>query len=328
MNPRRFLLLLILVAASGWSRAQNLTAKLFLQNEETWDVTVFPRSPNTTSIQVERADRQGRITQVLNTVRRIEFDLEALNPSAIVQAYHNKDYAAVIEGLKGRIVPYYAFVDTDANSNLLISYFTRSLYFTDNADGVLASAREIQKYAASGKMRLEADVYRTLALWKKNRPQEFRQALAKLPSPDPQGDLVGAVAIAKVRASLLSNDWARAYPMLADLITSRPMDPEWNGEALFLSATWHHSRTNLVVANQICQEITTVDQGSPWAKQATDLAIVVAEQAGTLGIALVEAGARRDGKKEAGEAKIDYKERQRALQAEAAEKIKQELKKP
>ncbi len=224
----------------------------------------------------------------------------------------------MIEGLRGRIVPYYAFVDAEANSNLLISYFTRALYFSDNPDGVLASAREIQKYAAAGRMRQEADVYRTLALWKKDRPEEFRQALARLPAPDPQGDLVGAVAIAKIRETLLTNDWSRAYPMIAELITSRPMDPEWNGEALFLSATWHHSRTNLVVANQICQEITTVDQGSPWAKQATDLAIAISEQAAPLGIALLEAGVRRDGKREAGEAKIDYKERQRALQAEAA----------
>jgi hypothetical protein len=236
------------------------------------------------------------------------------------------NYQDVIQALAGKIIPYFTYVDQKANSNELIQTFIKALYRSGNAKSVIAAVEEIEKYAATGDMRRFADIYRSLTLLQDGDLEAFK----------PYANLFNKVAYddthapelwyGNARLALLKDDWKTANTYLAKIVTEAPMQTDWSGEALYLSATYHHSRTNLVVANQICQEIQIVVPMTEWPEKAAELEAVIRTQAEEKGVELVEFGGVRDQDgKEAGEAEIDYRERQRQLKQEEAERLRQQL---
>ena len=300
-------------------------ARLLLNTGEVLDVRIRPRAPGTSTIQMERKDREGIISQSLHEVQRMHFNLEDLNPSAVMQLYYSANYDGVIEALRGRINPYFAFADMDANSNELVKIFIRSLYHSGNYPIVRIAAQEVSRYTHTGEVKQTADVFATLSKIKEGDLEDIQDDLDALPEVDLLSPFAPAIWYAQAQVALSSNDWKAAYPPLARIVTESPMEIEWVGEALYLTAQYHHSRTNLVVANQICQELMIVVPGSSWADMAEARMINLAEDAETHEIELTEFGAFRDRERQVDDAAIDYRARQRALREEAARQRREEL---
>ncbi|GEM_PF-1415608 len=305
-------------------QAQELGARLLMKNDELWSVTIAPRRAGTTQIVVTRKDREGQLTVKLDEVKKIYFDLQDFKPTTIQRLFVLGRYEEVIEALKGRVIPYFAYVDTDANSNQLISMFVRSLYHAENYAGVRASANEIGKYTVSGDLRRMADIYLALSYLKQEQPEAFEEMENRFPEPELDDPLASPIWYGRAMRAMSSNDWTSAHPPLAKIITEKPLDTEWVGEALYLTAEQHHSVSNLVVANQICQEIQMVVPSEIWKEKSMALQSEIQTLAEELEITLKGVGEERrvDDGSDAGEAKIDYKKRQRELEeAERNERL-------
>lgn len=328
MKPLRFPLLLLFLATAFASPAREMPAKLLMKDQRVLDVRVFPRKPGTSQIRVGFVDQAGQQTLNLAAVDRIAFDLSDFQPRTLEQLYLLGRYREVIDALKGRVIPYFGFVDQNANSNALVKLFIRALYQADNHVGVIQSATEVDKYTPGGEVHRMAHLYKALSCLETGKKEEFNQLKPLFASTDRKDPLAPVVWYGQAKAALAEDDWEAAYPPLAKIITEAPMNTDWAPEALYLSAVHHHSQTNLVVANQICQEITIVAPLTEWPDKAIELEADIAALAEELEIELVEWGGFREKEGDGqGESKIDYRERQRALEREEAERLLRELNK-
>ncbi len=321
--PTLLLSLALLPAALPLRAQAPLSAQFLMKNREVWNVLIRPRNPGTTTVQATRTDREGLLTVNLADVQRIHFDLSAIKPDAVAQLYYLGRHDDVINALKGKVNPYFAFVDQDANSNEMVSLFMRSLYLTGNHAGVKVAAAEVNKYAISGPVRRLSDLLQALSLLHSGNMAEMEKHKELFREPEVGDPLASLVWYGQAKMALATNNWNDAHPPLAKIITETPLDTEWVGEALYLTAEHHHSVTNLVVAHQICREIAIVAPVGPWAGKADTLREQVEKQAAELSINLEELAQTRKRKGDAGEAKIDYRERQRKLEEEAAAALKE-----
>jgi tetratricopeptide (TPR) repeat protein len=302
-----------------------LPAKVLYIDQNVDDVILYPRKAGTTTIRLKKKGAEGIETISLSQIEEIRFNLSAVKPGTLDQLYYMGNYEDVIKSLAGGIIPYFGFVDQKANSNDLIQLFMKSLFKSGNYDSVIAAANEIEKYAASGDMRRFSDLYKGLCYLQTGDLESYatyEQLFKKAEFDDPNA---APIWYGKARKAILEDNWKEANTYLAKIITEFPMQTDWSGEALFLSASYHHSRTNLVVANQISQEIQIVVPLTQWPEKAAELEAKIKVQAEELGIELVDFGGIREKEREAGEAKIDYRERQRKLKQEEAERLRNEL---
>lgn len=326
-SPMLLLLGGLLLSAALPVQAQRLRAKVLLNTQEVLDVfLIAPRKAGTTNVRYEKADKEGSIlTLSLNDVEEIRFDLTQFKPDVVSQLYYMGKYEDVIKVLARRINPYLGFVDKKCNSNELIQLFVKSLYKSEKYEPMTLFANEIEKYAASGDMRQFADIYRGLAQLQLGDVEAFKPYASLFAETDYKDPYAAPIWYGKARQEIVKNNWKDANTYLAKIITEFPMDTDWSAEALFLSATYHHSRTNLVVANQICQEIQIVAPLTDWPEKAAELEAEIQTQAEEMGVQLVEFGGLREREREEGDSKIDYRERQRKLKEEEAERLRQEL---
>ncbi len=329
MNVKKlplFLLGSVMLSALMPVQAQRLRAKVLLNSQDVLDVVLIaPRKAGTTNIRYELVDKEGVLTLSLNDVEEIRFDLKEFKPDVVSQLYYMGKYEDVIKSLARRVNPYLGFVDKKSNSNELIQLFVRSLYKSEKYEPMTLFANEIEKYAATGEMREFADIYRGLAYLKLGDLEGFKPYEELFKEADYKHPFAAPIWYGKARQEIVKNNWKDANTYLAKIITEFPMETDWSAEALFLSATYHHSRTNLVVANQICQEIQIVAPLTDWPEKAIELEETIRTQAEEIGITLVEFGGLREREREEGDSKIDYRERQRKLKEEEAERLRQEL---
>jgi len=306
--------------------AQRLRAKILLTSQEVQDVILIaPRKAGTTNIRYELMGKEGVLTLSLNDVEEIRFDLTAFKPDVVSQLYYMGKYDDVIKTLARRINPYLGFVDKKANSNELIQLFVRALFKSGKFEPMTQFANEIEKYAATGDMREFADIYRGLAYLQLGDLEAFKPYASLFEDADYEHPYAAPIWYGNARQEIVKNNWKDANTYLAKIITEFPMETDWSAEALYLSATYHHSRTNLVVANQICQEIQIVAPQTQWPEKAAELEETIQAQAEELGVQLVEFGGLRERERQEGDSKIDYRERQRKLKEEEAERLRQEL---
>ncbi len=314
-------LLLLLFASALPAFSQELPARLLMANQQVLSVSLRPRAPGTSSVQATRLDGEtpGLLQSIsLSDVQRIHFDLSALRPDTVAHLYYLGRYEDVVNALKGRVIPYFAYVDQDANSNELVEFFIRSLYMTGNDEGVRLSYDEVLKYALKpGPVRRVATLFLALSHIRTGNAEGLEQVKSVLLDPDPSDPLASAIWYAQAKLALASNHWAAAHPPLAKIITETPLDTEWVGEALYLTAQHHHSRTNRVVAHQICQEIQLVAPTGPWAERAAELQRTLVREAEAANVPLAALREPRPRENEPGDARIDYRERQRALEEES-----------
>ena len=317
----------ILCSSTLSLHASQLRAKILLHTQEVLDVVVHgPRKSGTTNIRYERVDQEGSIlTLALSDVEEIRFDLSAFKPDVVSQLYFMGKYDDVIQALARRINPYIGFVDQKSNSNELISLFVKSLYKSGKLQPSIEFLNEMEKYTAGGEMRAFADIYRGLAYLQLGDLENFEPFAPLFEEAKYDDTYAAPIWYGKAKQEIVNDNWRGAYTYLAKIITEFPMETDWSAEALYLSATYHHSLTNLVVANQICQEIQIVAPLTQWPEKAEELEDIIQTQAEELGITLVDFGGIRGGEKEAGDAEIDYRERQRELKEEEAERLRQEL---
>lgn len=327
MKPLHYLLPFLCFAAATLSRAQLLPGKVLMNDQRILDVRVHPRKPGTSQIRVGFIDQAGEQTLNLADVAQIAFDLSAFHPQTLEQLYLLGRTGEVIDTLKGRIIPYFGFVDQNANSNDLVKLFIRALYREDNHPGVILSATEVDKYTpGGGDVHRMAHLYKALSYLETGKTEEFNQLKPLFAETDRNDPHAPIIWYGQAKAALLEEDWETAYPALAKIITEAPMDTDWAPEALYLSAVHHHSQTNLVVANQICQEIAIVAPLTDWPDKAIELETKIDALAKELGIELVEWGGFRENEGDGeGESKIDYRERQRALEREETERLLRDL---
>lgn len=319
-SPILRLLIPTLLALPGL-RANNFEARIQLQTGEVQEVFIRPRRPGTTILEIQRRDREGWISTPVADIRRVHFELEGIiDPNAVEQDFFMGRHEEVLAALGGRVNPYFAFADMQANTNELIKFFFRSLYHTGRYNVVEQASGHLRRFTTRGEVAELASIFEILSRIKQGgEPEELAELAQRLPEPELLNPHAPAIWYAQAITALSTNDWRAAYPPLARIITEAPMATEWVGEALYLTATFHHNiATNLVVANQICQEVMIVAPGSPWATKAEARMLNIAEDAKELGVTLTDFGAFRDREREAGDAVIDYRERQRALREEAA----------
>ena len=334
----RVLLPVLLLGPGGMSPAQQsgrrqtrqtdqaqFEARLLMETGEILEVTIRPRAAGTSNIQMERKDREGIFTQPVNQIQRLHFTLSDMDADAITQNYYSGNFEEVLDAMRGRINPYFAFTDLEANTNELVEIFIRSLYHAGHHAVVRAAAGEVARHTRQGPVRKTADVFATLSTIKLGELEGIEERLEALPEPSLLDPHAPAIWYARAQVALAEDDWETAYVPLARIITEAPMETAWVGEALYLTAQYHHSRTNLVVANQICQEIMIVVPDSTWATQAEARMINLKEDAEALEITLTEFGEFREGERQVDDAAIDYRERQRKLREEAARQRLEEL---
>jgi hypothetical protein len=313
-SPLHFLTLFMLWLQSVCVFAQSLPAQIQFKDQTTARGTLSPRKTGTTLLQLKIEDTETRRNIDTQEVTAIQFDLSPFNPGALYLQYQAGNYDAVIDGLKVRINPYFSFVDMETNSNQLVELFIQALYRSGNFPGVHVAGKEVAKYDINGDMRRTADIYRGLSFLKQKnlkKFQPFAYYFEKINRDDP---MAAALWMGQSKRAALEEKPDQVYPPLARLITERPMETEWSAEALYLTAVYHHTRTNLVVANQICQEIKIVAPLSTWPARAEKLQTQIRTEAEALNIVLTSFGEFRKADKQAGEAKVDYRERQRALE--------------
>ncbi|MCC5849169.1 MAG: hypothetical protein JJU29_13870 [Verrucomicrobia bacterium] len=301
-------------------------ARMLLETGELLEVSIRPRAAGTSTIQMERKDREGIFGQPVAQIQRIHFTLSDMDADAITQNYYSGNYEDVLQAMRGRINPYFAFADLNANTNELVEIFIRALYHAGHHTVVRAAATELARHTAGqGDVSKTAEVYATLSTIKLGELEGIEDRLAALPEPSLLDPHAPAIWYAQAQIALAENDWETAYVPLARIVTEAPMETEWVGEALYLTAQYHHSRTNLVVANQICQEIMIVAPDSTWATKAEARMINLKEDAEALEITLTEFGEFREAERQVDDAAIDYRARQRALREEAARQRQEEL---
>jgi tetratricopeptide (TPR) repeat protein len=300
-------------------------AHLMMKTGEILEATIRPRLAGASIIHLERKDRSGLVTQPVDQIQRIHFKLSGMDQDAILQSYYAGNYQEVLEAMRGRIHPYFAFTDMNANTNELVELFLRALYHTGNHAIVKTAAEEVARHTRQGPVRTTADLYAILSAIKLGEMENIEERMAALPEPDLLDPRAPAVWYAQAQIAIAEDDWDAAYIPLARIITEAPMDTEWIGEALYLTARYHHRRTNLIVANQICQEIMIVAADSTWATQAEARMINLKEEAMELDITLTEFGAFREDDRREEDAAIDYRERQRKLREEAVRQRQEEL---
>lgn len=311
--------LLLLFSLSALLRAQDLPVSILLDNQQVLEGTVQPRKAGTTQLLFQEKDKKGTRNLSTAEISRINFDLSSFKPGRLQVHFKAARYHKVIEGLKVRINPYFSFSDLDANSNELIELFMQSLYRTGSHAGVAAARKEVAKYDTNGETRRLADIYLALSFLEKGDLESFAAFESYFQETDREDPMAPAIWMGQAKKAALRGRPDEHIEALANVIVEAPMQTEWSAEALYLSARYHQSRTNLVVAYQICQEIQTVAPLTDWPEKTEPLQEEIRKQAGELGIELVEFGAFRKGEKEAGDAKLDYKERQRALEEQEIE---------
>lgn len=304
-----------------------LPARILGIDQEVSQVAIYPRKAGTSTVRMHRKGKEGVVTVDLEEIEEIRFDLSNLRPDTLNQLYMMGQYEDVIKSLAGgKIIPYFSFVDQKANSNEVIQTFIKSLYRSKNSKALLAAVGEIERYAATGDMRRFAEVYRALTVLDQGDLEAFEQFETLFENVHHLDEFAPALWYGNVRRAILNDDWKTANTYLAKIVTEAPMQTDWSGEALYLSATYHHSRTNLVVANQICQEIQIVVPLTEWPEKAATLEDEIREEAEERGVQLVEFGGVREADTDdPGEAKIDYRERQRQLKAEETERLREQL---
>jgi len=302
--------------------AQILTAS----DQKVRTVLLYPRRAGTTEVRYREKGREGVATILLDEIEEIRFDLTRLNPRAVSQLYSLGRYDDVIQTMAGKIIPYFTYVDQKANSNEVIRIFIKALYRSGSPRSLLAAVEKIEQFAASGEMRRFADIYRSLSLIEQGDLKElepYQDLFARVKYDDP---FAPELWYGNARMALIKDDWKSANAYLAKIITEAPMEFDWTGEALYLNATYHLSRTNLVVANQICQEIQIVVPMTEWQEKGAELEKEIKEMAGELGQPLYKfGGVRADDADANDQAKIDYRERQRKLKEDEAERLRQEI---
>lgn len=313
------LILFTALLIPGGATAQSLSAQIKLTDQTVTTGSLNPRKAGTSILQLRLEGSDTLRNLEVLQVAAIQFDLSAFDPANLSLQYLAGNYPAVIDGLKGRIVPYFSFVDMETNSNPLIELFIKALYRSGNHQGVHIAGKEIAKYDLNGNMRRISDIYRGLSFLAQGDLKEFAAYAHHFEDVNPEDPLASALWLGQSRFAELQERTEEIYPPLARIIVERPMETEWSAEALYLSAVHHHTRTNLVVANQICQEIKIVAPLTPWPDEAEKLQARIQNEAAALNIALTDFGELRKAEKEAGDAKIDYRERQRALEAQELE---------
>jgi len=303
----------------GSVQAQGLSARILLQDQSVLDGNLTPRKAGTTQLQFMPRSTQSLRNLSTSEVEKIFFDLNAFPSVSIQTNFDTGDYDSVIEALKGRVIPYFQFVDLDTNSNELVKLFIQGLYRTENFAGVHAAGKEVAKYDVNGEMRRFADVYRALSFLEEGLVDEFAPFATYFDNIERKDPLAPALWMGQSKLAQIKERPQEAYEPLAKIITETPMQTRWSAEALYLSAVHHHTRTNLVVANQICNELKTVAPLTPWPEKAEDLQKEIRSQAKDLEITLVDFGEIRTSGPQADDAKIDYRERQRELKEQEIE---------
>ena len=306
---------LLLWAGTGFS--QELSATLLLKNRTVLEGSVHKRQVGTTVVQFQEKDSTSLRNLNLNEIDKIEFDLRAFRPTALKQAFNAGRYAKVIDQLKGRVIPYFAFVDQEANSNELVMLFIQSLYRTQNTAGVSAARKEVGKYAAEGEVRRLADMYHALIQLEQGETEAFDQSRSLFDITNPRDPLASMAWVALGRRALLENDWKTAYPYFSRVVTETPLDFEWSAEALYETARYHQANTNLVVAYQICQEALVMSSLPSWSEKLSAMQKELETEADTHGIQLIALGTPRGRSNEPGggmEDGIDYRKRQQELE--------------
>lgn len=320
-------------------RKPTLKADLLMKNNRIYrNVQILYRKPGTSRIFVYGNDKQDKPTPIsVRDIEEINFDMSAFNikqptpkdqrplpPITPYKLYEDREYTRILKHFGKRLVPYYGFMDVNANSNDYISLFNRSLYFSKAYETTVQSCQEIQKKISAGPIYTEAIVYETLAYQQLGQTNKFEEARGKLPELS-RDDTYGAprLAIDVYHHLNNSNDWTSAYIPLARMITERPLDLDWSGQALYWSAEYHKSVTNLVVANQIIKELTVVDPNGVLTPKALEMGEEIAKLATELGVDLTVkvSSAGRGGSKGANtgefEAAVDYESRKRQLERES-----------
>lgn len=294
--------------------AQSLSAQLKLKDQTIPRGTLSPRKAGTTLLQLKLEDSEAVRNIDAQEVAAIQFDLSTFDSGALFLQYQAGNYDAVIEGLKGRINPYFTFVDIQTNSNPLVELFIQALYRSGNYQGVQLAGREVAKYDINGDMRRKADIYQGLSFLDEGNLEKFEPFAYYFENIKRDDPMAAALWMGEAKREALKEKPDQVYPALARIITEKPMETEWSAEALYLTAVYHHTRTNLVVANQICQEIKIVAPYTTWPAKADELLAQIKTEAEELNIVLTDFGEFRKTEKEAGEAKVDYRKRQQALE--------------
>jgi hypothetical protein len=306
---------------------QGLPARILTKaDQRVRTVILYNRRPGTSQVRYQEKGREGIGTISLDEIEEIRFDLTRLNPRALSQLYSLGRYDDVIQTMAGKIIPYFNFVDQNANSNEVIKIFIKALYRSGSPRSLLAAVERIEQFAATGEMRRFADIYRSLSLIQQgdfDALAPYKDLFERVSYDDPHAP---ELWYGNAKMALAKDDWKTANTYLAKIITEAPMQFDWTGEALYLNATYHLSKTNLVVANQICQEIQIVVPMTEWQDKGATLEKEVQALAEELDMKLYKfGGVRERDSREGDQAEIDYRERQRKLKQEEAERLRQEI---
>lgn len=311
---RVHLLVLFLSLPLLHSSGQELPATLLLKNQTVVEGNLLRRQAGTTVVQFIPERETARRSLNLDEIDTILFDISAFQPGLLQQAFVAGRYEEVIDGLKGRIVPYFSYADLKANSNRLVTMFIQSLYRTGNSAGVNAARQEVEKYAAGGEVRRVAELLFAMAKLEEDDLEAFDDKAYWFRAEGPEDPLAPLVYTGLARRALKEDDWKTAYPLYARIITQTPLATPWVQDALYQTARYHQLNTNLAVAHQISQELELISSDELWKRKATDLRRDLEEAAERAGIELVEFGAVRGTPRRSGAAEIDYQKRQRELE--------------